>query len=30
VPADRLFMSFEDVHKEFWGFNNDLFVTIFG
>lgn len=30
VPADRLFMSFEDVDKDFWGFNNDLFSTIFG
>ncbi len=30
VPGDRLFVSFEDVHKDFWGFNGDLFSTIFG
>ena len=30
VPADRLFMSFEDVQTDMWGFNNELFCTIFG
>lgn len=30
VPSDRLFVSFEDVHKDFWGFNGQLFSTIFG
>jgi phenylpyruvate tautomerase PptA (4-oxalocrotonate tautomerase family) len=30
VPGDRLFVSFEDVHKDFWGFNGQLFSTIFG
>lgn len=30
VPADRLFMSFEDVDKDMWGFSGELFSTIFG
>ena len=30
VPSTRLFVSFEDVHPDFWGFDNQLFSTIFG
>lgn len=30
VPGDRLFVSFEDVHKDNWGFDGQLFSTIFG